>query len=468
MSRKCSLFEYLVRVTGCLLFAFLIFTCSKDDAPPPVEGEEEQPTVPTSSGDLPLMVISTPNNTIVDEPKVNGEMTVIKRGELLFEGNIGIEIRGASSQFFDKKSYGLETRDASNQDLDVSLLGFPEEEDWVLHGPYSDKSLVRNHLIYGLARDMGRYASRSELVELNLNGTYRGVYAFMEKLKRDKNRIAVSKLTSDEVSGEDLTGGYVLKIDKLSRSDNGQSYTSANSFESRIVPPSAGMGQAINFVYEYPEAEDIVPEQQQYIIDYVSQFEAALASDTFTDPQTGYANYIDVDSFIDFFILTELSNNVDGYRLSTYIQKDKNEKLAMGPIWDFNLAFGNADYCSGGETNVWAYKFNERCPLDIWLVPFWWERLLQDPAFTERLKQRWATLRGSTLSNGTILGKVDGYIGLMQEAGAIDKNFGTWDVLGIYVWPNNFVGQTYNDEIVYLKDWITNRLEWLDGAMNEL
>ncbi len=471
MSQRKQLSKVLVT---SLLYSFLLvtaFSCNKDDGPTlPSEGEDPPPTTtPVSSGDLPRFTVTTSGGAIMDEPKVSAGLTIVKNNTVLFEGPIGIEFRGATSQGFDKKSYGFETWDASGQDVDVSLLGFPEEEDWILNGPYSDKSLVRNHLIYELAREMGNYASRTELIELNINDSYQGVYVFMEKLKRDKNRIDISKLQIDENSGEDLTGGYILKIDKLSGSDlGGQSYSSLNSFESQILPPNNGMGQTIKYVYEYPDAEDITPEQKTYISDYVAQFETALSSDTFADPQTGYANYIDVDSFIDFFLLNELSNNVDGYRLSTYMHKDKAGKLAMGPIWDFNLAFGNADYCSGGETDVWTYKFNERCSFDFWLVPFWWERLLQDPAFVVKLKDRWNSLRGNTLSNANIDGKIDSFVTRMQDAEAINANFNTWSILGVYIWPNNFVGDTYDQESNYLKTWTVDRLQWLDTAINEL
>ncbi len=447
----------------------LHLSCTKDDAPPPDSNPEGEIPLPFDPKDvMPVFSIHTAGATIEDEPKVDAEFTIRQSDRTLYEGRMGIEIRGASSQFFEKKSYGFETRDSSNEDLDVALMGFPEEEDWILHGPYSDKSLVRNLMIYDLAREMGWYSSRSELVELDINGDYKGIYVFMEKLKRDGDRIDIDKLDLGEISGEDLTGGYILKIDKLSGSNLGNTYNSENSFESQIPPSDATMGQTIKYLYEYPKAEDITSEQKQYISDYVLQFENALASDGFADPQTGYANFINVDSFIDFFILNELSNNVDGYRLSTYLNKDRSGKLNMGPIWDFNLAFGNADYCSGGASDVWAYKFNERCPEDFWQVPFWWERLLQDPVFTLRLKERWGTLRGSTLSNAAITDKIDGYIARMGQTGAIKKNFDTWQVLGVYVWPNKFVGAEYAEEADYLKNWTNDRLNWLDTAINAL
>ncbi len=463
--RKMDFAHFLL----ALSFVF-VFSCSGDDgvSPPSEQGQPEGQTEIKPEDRLPQVLINTNGNTIVDDPKIVAQMNISKNGLLSYDGTIGIEIRGASSQTFPKKSYGLETWDESNNGIDVTLLGLPEEEDWILYGPFTDKSLVRNVLVYDLSREMGRYASRTQFVELALNGVYQGVYVFMEKLKRDAERIPINKLNEDENTGENLTGGYILKIDKTAGNNLGEGYNELNSFESQFVPPNAVLGQKINFLYEEPKAEDITLEQKAYISNYIRDFENALASDNFTDPDIGYANYIDVDSFVDFFILNETSNNVDGYRLSTFMHKDKNGKLNMGPIWDFNLAFGNADYCSGGETSVWAYKFNERCPDDFWQIPFWWSRLLQDPAFVQRLKDRWASLRASVLSESTLQNKINGYTTLLQNAGAVDQNFKTWNILGTYIWPNNFVGNTYADEMDYLKGWITDRLLWLDGAINGL
>ncbi|PCJ94516.1 MAG: hypothetical protein COA50_12205 [Flavobacteriaceae bacterium] len=453
---------------SCCLFIFMV-SCSNDDTivPENEEQQEEEQVIAPEDG-LPQIRINTKGGTIVDEPKIDSEITISIADEVVFEGFIGIEIRGASSQMFPKKAFGLETRDKNNVDLDVSLLGMPEEEDWILYAPYSDKSLMRNMLIYDLSRDMERYASRTVFVDLTVNGQYQGVYVFMEKLKRDGERIDINKLKEDENSGEDVTGGYILKIDKVAGSNLGDGYNDLNSFTSQHDPLNAASGQEINFLYEYPDAEDITTEQKTYISTYVTDFENALASNDYTDESLGYASYIDVNSFIDFFLLNELSNNVDGYRLSTYMQKDKNEKLKMGPIWDFNLGFGNADYCDGGSSNVWAYKFNERCPNDFWQVPFWWDRLLQDPAYVTKLQNRWAILRSSVLSEASILGKIDTYNDALDASGSIDQNFNTWNVLGTYVWPNSFVGNTYNEEIDYLKNWVEDRLIWMDTEINSL
>ncbi len=409
-----------------------------------------------------------PEGEIVDEPKVPAALTIRSLDSVYFEGTIGIEIRGESSQFFDKKSYGFETWDAQYNDIDVALIGFPEEEDWILYGPFSDKSLIRNKLIYELSNQMGRYATKTEFVELTINYEYKGLYIFMEKLKRDKNRIDISKLENGDTSEDLISGGYIIKIDKSDMEDG--SYTDYNSFQSKFDVFGNENGDIrINFNYEYPKPEEIHANQKNYIKNYFYEFESSLASNNFKDPINGYRKYIDEDSFIDFFILNELANNVDGYRLSTYLQKDRNKKLVIGPIWDFNLSFGNANYCGGERYDVWCFKFNERCLGDFWNVPFWWNRLLEDEKFVSKLKDRWKQLRLNNLSDNNILTLIEEqYSFLNNETEIINKNFNKWKIFGVYIWPNSFIGNDYYEEIDFLKNWIKNRTNWLDESINNL
>ena len=409
-----------------------------------------------------------PEGEIVDEPKVPAALTIKRLDSTLYEGIIGIEIRGESSQFFDKKSYGFETWDSQYNDLDVALIGFPEEEDWILYGPFSDKSLIRNKLIYELSNRMGRYTTKTEFVELTINYEYKGLYIFMEKLKRDKNRIDISKLENADIDEELISGGYIIKIDKSDMEDG--SYTDYNSFQSQFDVFGNENGDIrINFNYEYPKPGEIHANQKNYIKNYFYEFESSLASNNFKDPINGFRKYIDEDSFIDFFILNELSNNVDGYRLSTYLQKDRNEKLVIGPIWDFNLSFGNADYCGGERYDVWCFKFNERCLGDYWNVPFWWNRLLEDEKFVDKLKGRWNQLRLNILSDNNILTLIEEqYSFLNNETDIINRNFNKWKIFGIYIWPNSFIGNNYYEEVDFLKNWIKERTKWLDESINNL
>ena len=409
-----------------------------------------------------------PEGEIVDEPKVPAALKISTNDSIYYEGIIGIEIRGESSQYFDKKSFGFETWDSQYNDIDVSLLGFPEEEDWILYGPFSDKSLIRNKLIYDLSNQMGRYASKTEFVELSINYEYKGLYIFMEKLKRDDNRINIQKLNENDIDETLITGGYIIKIDKSDMEDG--SYTDYNSFQSKYdVFGKKDGDKKVYFNYEYPKSSEIHAYQKNYIKNYINDFESSLASDQFKNSENGYRKYIDVNSFIDFFILNEISNNVDGFRLSTYLHKDREKKLIIGPIWDFNLSFGNADYCGGERYDIWLHKFNERCPGDFWNIPFWWNRFLEDENFVNQLKDRWNELRISTLSDENIISLIDDYYSfLYNETDIVKRNFDKWRIFGIYIWPNSFIGNNYYEEIDFLKNWIKNRTSWLDESINNL
>ena len=409
-----------------------------------------------------------PEGEIVDEPKVPAALKISTNDSIYYEGIIGIEIRGESSQYFDKKSFGFETWDNQYNDIDVSLLGFPEEEDWILYGPFSDKSLIRNKLIYDLSNQMGRYASKTEFVELSINYEYKGLYIFMEKLKRDDNRINIQKLNENDIDETLITGGYIIKIDKSDMEDG--SYTDYNSFQSKYdVFGKKDGDKKVYFNYEYPKSSEIHAYQKNYIKNYINDFESSLTSDQFKNSENGYRKYIDVNSFIDFFILNEISNNVDGFRLSTYLHKDREKKLIIGPIWDFNLSFGNADYCGGERYDIWLHKFNERCPGDFWNIPFWWNRFLEDENFVNQLKDRWNELRISTLSDENIISLIDDYYSFLNnETDIVKKNFDKWRIFGIYIWPNSFIGNNYYEEIDFLKNWIKNRTSWLDESINNL
>lgn len=401
--------------------------------------------------------ISTFGESIPDDPKINAQLLISVDDKVQFDGNIAIEIRGSSSQRFPKKSYSFETRNENNEDLDVSLLGLPAEEDWILHGPYTDKTLIRNKFMYDLSRSIGNYASRTIFVELAINDEYQGLYILMEKLKRDKNRIDITK-----ISDEDITGGYILKIDRAVEN------VPEASFASSYPPPFATRGQQVTFVFEEPSSDNITTAQKDYITDYIANFETALSSENFIDPTSGYPSYINSSSFIDYFLMNELANNVDAFRLSTFITKDKNDKLNMGPIWDFNYALGNVDFCDAGVTDVWAYTFNERCGHHNQQVPFWWSRFLEDPTFVSQLKQRWNELRSNAFTVSNFNEMIHTYSKFLANHDAQKKNFEFWDILGIDIHPNNFVGKTHEEEIEYLKNWLTDRLTWLDATIEGL
>ena len=449
----------LYQIISVSFLLFLCFSCNKEGTK--IGNELITPDV-ILPPPLPLMKIQTGNQNIVDEPKIPGSLQIYQEELLVEEHLIGIEIRGSSSQMFDKKSYGFETWDEMGEDLNASLGGFPEEEDWILYGPYSDKSLVRNVLIYELSNNMGQYASKTKFYELEINEIFQGTYVLMEKIKRDRNRVDISK---NKV--EDITGGYIIKIDKPT--GDGDWYDENIAFASQYNTTGLLVDRGnINFLYEYPKADDVSDEQKKYIQDYIHLFETALISEDFESIENGYRQFIDLDSFIDFFILNEFSKNPDGFRLSTYLHKEKGGKLKMGPIWDFNLAFGNVNYCDGDSPYGWAHRFNDICSGDNWQVPFWWNRFLDDPEYVSLLKERWAILRSEILSSDTVLVRLRELQENLKGSSAIDKNFGKWLILGKYIWPNKFIGDSYDSEINYLEEWINQRFDWLDQNINEL
>jgi hypothetical protein len=418
-----------------------------------------------ASSDLPIVFINTNGVQIPDEPKLAGIMGIIDNGPgnlnypgdapNAFEGRIGIEKRGNSSQSFAKKSYGLETWDDLDNDLDVSLLGMPAESDWVLIANHSDKSLLNNALAFDLFQRMGHYAPRWRFVELFVNDTYVGVYLLTEKIKRGAERVDIAKLAPVDTVGDELTGGYIIKIDWTTGSTGG-------IWESPYTPPGAANGQTILFLYDYPTQP--VPLQQQYIQAYVDSFETALASANFTDPVEGWRRYLGSGTTIDLFLLNELSRNVDGYRQSTYLYKDKASnggKLKMGPVWDYDVGWSNSNYCNGSEVEGWAYEHAEPCPLDQNLPPFWWDRLLQDEAFANSLRCRWETLREDVLSTGRLHQWCDSMASELTTG--VQNNFTAWPILGMWLWPNpQPVPLDHAGEVQELKDWISERAGWLD------
>ena len=418
------------------------------------------------SSHLPIIIIDTEGQTIPDEPKIHSMMRVIDNGPGMensfddpatgYNGHIGIEIRGASSQMYPKKQYAVETRDAEGENNNVELLGFPSENDWILHAPYSDKTLIRNDIVYTLTRKMGRYASRTKAFELFINDVYLGVYILMEKVKRDNNRIDIAKLNPDEISGDDLTGGYIIKIDKWA----GES--TDRWFSEPALPEYGGVW----YQYHYPKYDDIAEQQITYIQNFVAEFEAMFEDGSYLDPIDGYYDKIDWDQFVDYAIMQEFAKNVDGYRLSSFIYKDKDSndpRLHMGPVWDFNLAFGNADYYDGSNTIGWY--MDTEFGTDLWRIPFWWYLIWEDETFRYAFNARWQELREGTLSADNVMNVVDSLVGNLGPA--VARNFEVWPVLGTWVWPNEYIGETYPHELNYLRTWITNRLIWMDSQTHE-
>lgn len=424
-------------------------------------------TVVLDSSELPIVMINTLGQTIVPDTKINclmeikyngaSNITYVTDSANVYSGNIGIEIRGATSAGYPQHPYGIETRTAANTNNNVSILGMPAENDWVLLSNFNDRSLIRNTLALKLFGDMGNYSVRTSLCEVLIDSSYKGIYVFGEKIKRDSNRVDIAKLTAADTSGDNLTGGYMLQ----------QNYWDANnSFQSNYSPIDHP-GFDVHFVYEYPDANTILPVQKTYIASYVDSLEDALYSANFADTTTGYRKYLDTKSFIDYFLMNELARSNDGFKKSVYFNKDKNSnegKLKAGPVWDFDWGWKNLYQCSATENtngSGWAHLVND-CPTDNYSTG-WYIRLMQDTTFNNELRCRYENFRQTILDTAYIFAYVDSIKTLVQNAQT--RHFRKWPLLGMSGPAPEIaaIATTYNAELDTLKHWINLRLQWLDA-----
>ena len=408
-----------------------------------------------TSSNLPIVIITTdnyPNSTqpqeILDSPRVLGNMKIIKHPDgtrnymtdvntpafINYNGRISIEIRGSSSQTLPKKQYGLTTLLTDNiSNNNVSLLGMPSENDWILNGMGYEPSLIRDYLFYNLARQMGEYASRTVYCEVVINGDYVGLYVFQEKIKPDSNRVNILKITSTDNSLPNVSGGYITKSDKTTGNDP-------------VAWTMISYAWTTDFIHEYPDPSDVTPQQSTYIQSQFTNLETTAHNNN-TSLSNGFPSVIDIPSFVDFMLLNELGSNADGYQLSTFFHKDRNGKLRAGPIWDFNLTLGN-------DLFIWGF---DRSHYDVWQFSDggndgarFWTDLFNNPTYKCYLSKRWheLTLTGQPLSESSLNEFIDTTIATISEA-SIRENL-RWA---------NIPDQAA--EIANIKTFITNRINWM-------
>ena len=362
-----------------------------------------------AAAELPVVRITT-TTTLSSKKKVPARM---QAGT--YDGAIGIKLRGNSSLSFNQKKYTIELRDENGKEKDFSLLGLPANSDWVLLAPYNDVSMMRDPMAFQLWRDMGHWGPRTEMVELYVDDDYRGIYILSEAIKRGEQRVNVSKLKKTDIEGRELTGGYILRIDAYDEDDA--------TFASKV--PGIGEGlitSQIVWSCIYPKKKNLQEEQLAYIKAFVDSVELTIQSEHFTDPRWGYARFIDVPSFVDYFIHTELSLNADGYKRSAYFYKEKDKedgsigKLFAGPVWDYNLAYGNCNFCNANNIEAWCFEGGNTQP-----TPALWQRLLQDPSFRKAVKERYKELRKGILSDEAIGKYIDAQAKLLQPY--VDRHF---------------------------------------------
>jgi len=447
---------------------FSIAVSSSEQLYGPFADEIILPVTKTTAFDIPLISIETNGKTIIDGPKITAKMKIIHNGNgflnhlsnsgNVFSGKIGIKIRGSSSAGFPQKSYTIETRDSIGENLNVSLLNMPSENDWLLLSNYYDRSFVRNFLSHEIFRGMGHYSPRVRYCEVVLNGEYRGVYLLMEKIKADKGRVDIAKLRSHENTGDDLTGGYIIKNDHYAK-DGSDSW-------SVLFPAIEEMDWSAvqaRFVYVYPDWDTITIQQKAYIKGFIETSKNVLYGDEFKDPISGYYAYFDVGSFIDYFIVSEISRNGDAYKKSRFFYKDKESKdgrLHAGPPWDFDWAWKNlffqAKDGSGWVHNYEAYGYGDVQPVR------YMNQMLQDEYFANEIYNRYFSLRQTVLHYDTLCHKIDSIANYLSDAQV--RHFEQWDILNDQSGdPDSHVPDSFEDEIAYLEGWILERLTWLDN-----
>ena len=473
-----------------------------------------------TSSNLPIVIIETGGKAINSESKLTATMKIIDNGSGRrnkvtdkpngYDGKIGIKLRGNSSLYFEQKRFTIETRDNDGKALNAELLGMPADNDWVLLAPYNDISMMRDPFAFDLWNEMGHWAPRNRYCEVVIDGNYVGVYILCEKIKRGENRLDIAKLKPTDNSGIDLTGGYIVRIDPAE--GNEPYFTSdvpgitsmgggfGGGFPGGMGGFGGGFGGGFNTVtwtYYYPKSDKITEEQQKYISDYIKTVEKVIQSDNFADPDEGYAKYISVQSFVDYFIHTELSLNADGLKRSAYFYKKKQNpdgtggKLHAGTVWDYNLAYGNCNFCNANKIDAWVYEGGETNP-----TPAMWKRLTEDPAFMDKVKARWKELRKGVLSIENINRYIDSHASQLAEAqerqyskysdllvpksqraqgnrggfgGGGFGGFGGFgagglgggaDAIGMFA---AYRVSTYQEEIATLKKWFADRIAFLDS-----
>ncbi len=400
---------------------------------------------------LPVVYMNTKGQQVLKENAIWGnialldgngeEQSVFSLPNSIYRATI--KYRGASSYSkFDKKQYRIKFyKNEKDSAKEVSLAGMGANSEWVLNGPYLDKTLIRNKLVYDLARELNGWAPDTRFVELFVDGEYQGVYLAVEPVTNGESRLRLAEFGL--LSGETA---YIVNRDRI---DTGSE---------EIDTWGKTNGYTYNALYiRYPSKNKITEKQKAYIQKDISEFEQVLYRKNFSDKRIGYQAYIDMDNWVDYFIINEFAMNYDAGNLSTYLYKELDGKLQLA-VWDFNNGFDNYQWFRT-ETDVLHTVENS-----------WFQRLWQDENFRDRVCERYRQLRETTLADEHIAEKIASY---QEELGeAVDRNFKVWG----YSFKENLLAGTskegtsrnirsYEEAMKQLTDTIRERLAYLDKEL---
>lgn len=397
---------------------------------------------------VPIIYIDTNNVTIDSKTeRVLGTMKIVNSEnsnypkEGLYEGYIGIRGRGNWTWTQPKKPYNIELWNDKKTSISAHILDLPFEEDWLLIPNYMDKTLLRNYTSHTLANlfELG-WTPKIRFVEVYLNNEYQGLYQLTERIKRDNNRLPISKLSTSPIyhTKENITGGYILRSDRILEKDY---------FQTEYADKT--------LLYQYPKQEKITASQKEYIQNYINEFEQSLYV-VDIKANNEYLKYIDIESFIKYFLIVEFSKDWDAVGFSEYMHKERGEKLKMGPIWDFDLTYGNS---TNGDCHLYTGWTKQ-----ITSSKSWYRQLLKNDYFYQELAKYWEQEKHHFKDILTIIDKK-----AKEMNKEIEHNFERWAIMGKKVGTNPTpCPEDYEDEIEYLKTWIINRYNWLDKNLSDI
>jgi hypothetical protein len=373
---------------------------------------------------LPVIYIETENAAPVlsKDEYVSGTMTITQGNTTIHENTMRIKGRGNATWGYPKKPYKIKLDEKTN------FFGMGKDKDWVLLANYCDKTLLRTGIAFKLSEIMGfPWTPEAVFVELVMNGNYLGNYQLVEGIKQDGSRVNVSKDSGYIIERD----GYYLQEPKYFVTDGGYGYS-----------------------FKHPDTDDLRDEQRNYILGYMNNLEAVLSSDDFGDPDTGYQQYIDIDSFVRWYLFHNIMANID---TNPYLTKDddtENSKICMGPVWDFEWSLGIGWY--GGQRPR---------PAHYWVRDDWYyETLLKDAEFITKLKTLWDAHK-TGIQQGIIqyISEAQNEIRESQEL-----NFKRWDILNSRVSVGGIPLGSFAAEIECDKQFFNNHMDWLDTAINGL
>ena len=436
--------------------------------------------VQLTSTNLPIVWVAVDGRYIDSNERITARMKIIHNGngqlnyadtvahpgqKVDYEGYIALRYRGSSSfSMSDKKPYSFRPLtaplEAGGEKKKVNILGMGKDNNWALLAPYADKSMMRDLLAFELARPWMEYTPQGRYCELFLDGIYYGVYILSEVVSKGEHRI---DLPDPGDSDDELTGGYIMEVDRA----EGVTYVSKyNPVSSNGSPYN---NRYIYFQYKSPDYDELSGEQVKYIKNRIDQMESSLWNYRPSGDAT-YEAYLDVTNFIDYQIAEEFSHNVDAYRLSGkfFKRRDSEDSRFKMVVWDMNLAFGNANYNEAWRTDTWVYKSNDimNAAYETYLIPFWWYKLNSSPDYVMALKKRWAQYRRSNLRQERVLAVVDSLANVLTSHGAELRNSQAWPRWGVWVWPNYYVAPNFAAEVTWLKQWISDRIAWMDSQLD--